>query len=367
MTAINNAVSGFKGFQRWLGENVVGRGADDYSSPEDRKTRDFAVLGAATGALVGATIGTVTGFQAQAQDSIKEQWNGHSISHPHLTGYSHSAIPDYDRECHYEGTGENRREVCHDELKGWWHRFDPKIRHDNVGNYSSPSFNHTKGWEPLLGGFVGAAGGALVGLGLGIGANALRKAIMKPSADEEPVELGKAKQNQLADAAGAAVMAGGAVGAGLGAWLGSRSGGIEVANQQVTTRTWSAPVTVNTKIGEIPRDNYQYKWFSLWPGNGEGHGTTGVYRDVPQYNSDGTVRMQDVTREFKTGRYGPVMGGILGGVIGAGAGIATGAALGLCLKFVFEKAAATQAEHGQEDKPKDQQKPPSDPPTSQAA
>jgi len=367
MSVVNNAVTGFKGFQRWLGENVVGKGADDYASPEDRKTRDFAVLGAATGALVGATIGTVTGFSAQAQDTIEERWNNHSVTHPHLTGYSHSAIPDYDRECHYEGTGEDRREVCHDELKGWWHRFDPKIRHDNVGQYSSPSFHHSKGWEPLLGGFIGAAGGALVGLGLGIGANALRKAISKPAPDEEPVVLGKAKQDQLADATGAAMMAGGAVGAGLGAWLGSKSGGIEIANQQVNTRTWSAPVTVSTKIGEIPRDNYQYKWFSLWPGNGEGHGTTGVYRDVPQYNSDGTVRMQDVTREFKTGRYGPVMGGILGGVIGAGAGIATGAALGLCLKFVFEKAAATQAEHGKEDKPPKDGKPPVEPPTSQAA
>ena len=353
MSAINNAVSGFKGFQRWLGENVVGRnGGDDYSSPGDPKQRDFALLGAATGALAGATIGTVTGFNAQSADSIKESWNQHGITHPYLTGYSHNAIPDYDRVCHYEGSGENRHEVCHEELDGWWHRFSPRIRNDNVGTYSSPSFNHTKGWEPLLGGFLGAAGGALVGLGLGIGANALRNAIVKPSAEEAPVELSQAKHNQLADAAGGAVMAGGVLGAGIGAWLGSRAGGIEIAQQQVNSRTWSAPVLVNTKIGEIPRDNYQHNWIGFgFPGNGEGHGMTSVNRDVPQYNGDGTVRMHDVTREFKTGRYGPVMGGILGGVIGAGAGVASGAALGVCLKFVFEKAAATQAEHAKDNKP----------------
>ncbi len=364
-TVINNAVSGFKGFQRWLGENVVGRGESDYSSPEDRKTRDFAMLGAATGALVGATIGTVTGFQAQAQDTIKERWTTHDVTHPHLTGYDHRAVPDYDRECHYEGTGDDRKEVCHDELKGWWHRFDPNVRNDTVGSYNRPYFDHTKGWQPLLGGFVGAAGGALVGLGLGIGANALRNAINKPDPNEEPVVLGKAKQAQLADFTGGAIMAGGAMGAGIGAYLGSKSGNIEMANQQVHTRNWMSPVTVRTEIGRIPADNYEYKWFGFWPGSGEGHGTQGVHRDVPQYNADGSVRMQEVSHEFKTGRYGPITGGIVGGIIGAGAGIATGAAVGLCLKMVFEKAAATQAQHGKDDtKP---EKPPVEPPTTKAA
>ncbi|HXE72539.1 MAG TPA: hypothetical protein VNO81_07750, partial [Candidatus Nitrosotenuis sp.] len=171
--------------------------------------------------------------------------------------------------------------------------------------------------------------------GIGVAAAALRRAIDKDSAP--PPRLGEAERRSLADFAGGAALTGTALGAGLGAFMGVRAGQAELGNQEIHRRSWMAPVMQSKYLGEIPRDHYD--WF--WPYHDDwGRGSEPVYRQAPVYNADGSVRMQEVSQEFRTGRYGPVAGGILGGLIGAGAGLAAGVAAGVAARLAAEGRAA---------------------------
>lgn len=317
----------------------------DFGSQVQEPDRDRVVLAGAGGAAVGAALGTYLGFRAQASNHVNEVWENRRITHPVLTGYSHSAVPDYRTDCRTEGYGENKREVCTTSIEGWWHRYSPDIRHDQVGSYQAPTFRNSQWMEPLLGGFLGAVGGGLLGLGVGVGINALKRSLQ--DGGQKPGTISPEKREQLAQTAGAMVLGGAGLGLVGGALLGHAAGVVENSQKEIHTRTWMGPVLQNTRLGEIPADYYERSLGISWPGTGIGFGRNSkqsVYREVPLYNSDGSVRMQQVERTFDTGRYGALGGAILGGTIGAGVGLAAGVAGGTLLKMIESRRAT---EHSQ--------------------
>lgn len=309
----------------------------DYGSAVDPQ-RDGLVLSTSAGAAIGAAVGTYLGFRAQGLNTVSEGLQTHSIRHPRLLGYSHSAHADYDEVCHTEGSGENERRVCHSELEGWWHRYSPRISETEVGQYQSPVFRNSRSLEPLLGGFLGAVGGGLVGLGLGVGINALRRALNEGEAPTAK-PLAPEEQKELSLQAGALTLGGGALGLVSGALIGHAAGKLEQVQKEVHTRSWMAPVTQRVNLGSIPRDYYQRNWFLPFPNSAENYqnGTEPVHRDVPVYGPDGRVQMQRVQHTFDTARYGPVSGALMGGLIGTGVGLASGVAASTLLKIVRQQ------------------------------
>lgn len=310
----------------------------DYGTSLENPERDVVVLGTTAGAVVGAAVGTYLGFRAQDTNQVNEQWKTHSIDHPSLQGWSHHTSARYNEDCHTEGSGDNAHRVCDRELDGWWHRYSPNISERPVGSYRAPEFHNTKFMEPLLGGFLGAVGGGLLGLGIGVGVNALRHSLNHEQ--PEPAALSTKERDEMARTVGAVTLVGGGVGLLTGALLGHASGVMEQAQKQVQTREWLEPVYQRQSLGEIPRDYYQKRWFSIFPRSGEDYrnGTEPVYRDVPVYDANGRPALHSVKHTFDSARYGPLGGAILGGLIGGGVGLAAGVAAGTLLKIVDRPA-----------------------------
>lgn len=329
-------------FTRWVGRQVVGK--EDFSSGDSR-TRDYAVIGTATGAVAGAAIGTITGFKAQSSNSIKEVWVDKNIVHPEMRGYTHHTTPDFSTECVDYNSKESRCERTETNLDGWWHSYSPNIQERVVGQYNEPTFRNTNGWEPLKGGALGAIGGGLVGLGVGLGLAALERSLKGESLPARP-KLSPETEKALLSRTGVAAVAGTAVGAGIGAYVGSQAGVAELASQQTHTRVWNIPVTETQTLGYTPSSHYEHNWFgSTWasPSNGNRNETVPVNRQVPLYNGGGSPRLQGTQKVFTTNRYGPLFGGIAGGAIGAGVGLAAGLAVGLTDKLLTERKETKEA------------------------
>jgi len=340
-SAVSDRVSSLRD---WIGSNVVGEERDYGAGASDTRMRDYAVLGGAAGATVGGVAGTMAGFNAQAADSIREEWVQRSIEDPSLVGYSESITPDIERTCttdyHTDSQGKTyTTETCTERTKGYWHNFSPRIDYRQVGTYTEPRFVHESFWEPLASGFVGAMVGGVTGVALGAGVAALRNHIEKDQAPKVAPPLDEARQEEVRKFAGNAVVGGAVLGAGAGAVLGTLAGNRELAAQEVHSRTWSAPVTENRYLGDIPSDHYDYiyPWHDDWS-----HGSSSVHREAPVLHRDGSPTMHVVGETFETNRYGPVVGGILGGMIGAGVGIASGVAVGVTSKMLAERQAAGQ-------------------------
>lgn len=331
-------------FTRWVGEQVVGE--NDFGTRDD-KTRDYAVLGASVGAVAGATIGTIAGFNAQANNDIEEVWKTRNINHPEMHGYSHSTTPVFDTDCTTDSDGEQH---CTTEIEGWWHNYSPNITNRVVGTYQEPTFQNTKFFEPLMGGFLGALGGGAVGLAAGIGAAALQRTLQEKSgkAQPAPVELKPEVKKALTARTGAVVVTGAAIGVGVGALLGNQAGNIELGSQEIHNRTWSIPVTESETLGYIPPSHYEHNWtgFPVSFG-GNRSATQPVNRQVPVYDRAGNPRLTHTNETFKTNRYGPIFGGVVGGFVGAGVGLAAGVAFGLTDKMLTERNEAKKAEANQ--------------------
>ncbi|MEW6277329.1 MAG: hypothetical protein AB1758_01820 [Candidatus Eremiobacterota bacterium] len=336
-------VDGFRDVRRWVGDNIIGT-EDPYSTEQEQRLRDYAMIGAGTGAVAGTVVGVVTGFNSQSADSIREEWVHRDVLHPRLDGYSEWVVADTHQHCHTEGYGEDERQVCETHVHGWWHNFSPRISHRDVGDYTEPTFKHTRTWEPLLGGFLGLVGGAVVGLGVGIGIAALRNALEQGQQPERK-ELTPEQRERVSDFAGGAAILGTVAGAGVGAWVGTRAGAVELGKQEIHVRNWMIPTVRSEYLGDIPDDYYEWNWGWGWPTGGDWDGGRDpVYRNVPVYDSQGQPTFHQTSKEFKTNRYGPVAGGILGGLVGAGVGLAAGVAAGVAYKLVTEHQA-------QEEKP----------------
>lgn len=336
MTSIGQRVSGWT---RWVGDQVVGK--NDFRG-SDTRSRDLAVLGAGAGAAVGATAGVIAGFNAQKTNTVTEVWENREIRHPSMHGYTHHARPDYSYPC-VERNDEGSCVRTETKLDGWWHTYSPNIRERVVGNYTEPTFRNDNFLEPLKGGLLGAVGGGLVGLGVGLGLAALERSLRDDSAPIARPKLSPEAEKALSLRAGAATVAGASVGVAVGAYLGHQGGQVEAAMGQSHTRLWNVPVTERETLGYVPGSHYEHNWFGstfAWPSSGRTNATHPVVRDVPVYNAVGQPRMTGAQKVFHTERYGAVFGGIAGGVIGAGVGLATGIAVGLTDKLLAERAAS---------------------------
>ena len=299
------------------------------TSIEEERKIDTVVTTTTGGAALGGIAGAIWGFKSQEYNQVNEGRLTHQINHPSYTGWSHRAVEDWSRDCRTEGSGDNAREVCTDNLDGWRHRYSPNFSYRNVGSYQEPVFRNS-GFEPLQGAFFGAIGGGLLGLGLGVAINALRRTV-----DTGAYEYAKPVNQDIAKTAGLITLS--AAGAGMlaGGFIGHASGILEQAQKQIHERSWTEPVYQRVKLGDIPRDYYQHNWGWGWPRSGSDYrnGTEGVYRDVPTYNADGSPAMREVQRTFDTARYGPGAGIFLGGLLGGGVGLATGVAASTLYKM----------------------------------
>ena len=334
---------GFNKFKSWVGKQVVQ--GDDFGTARNDKRRDYAVLGAATGAVAGATIGTITGFQSQSQISVDESTVNLPIKHPRMTGFSHHTSPRYRTDYHTDSNGDT---YTTRELTGYYHSYSPNITNRVVGTFDQPTFELSNTWEPLRGGIIGAIGGGALGLAAGIGLAVLQESLEGSKAPAE-VELPPQKTKEIVNRSGTAVIAGTAIGAGVGAFLGAQAGAAELGAGEVHTRSWMAPVMRNETLGHIPHNHTQTVWFGTgWPNSGRTSGNKPVIRPVPTYTRAGQPQMAETTKTFETNRYGTVFGGITGGIIGAGVGLAAGVAVGvggkLMAELQAEKAANNESE-----------------------
>jgi hypothetical protein len=323
---------------RWVGNQVVGK--NDFRGG-DTRARDLALLGTGAGAVVGATAGVIAGFNAQKDNSVTEVWQTRSIRHPRMVGYDHHTRADYSTTC-VERNKEGSCVRSETELDGWWHTYTPDIRERVVGSYTEPTFRNNNFLEPLKGGVLGAIGGGLVGLGVGLGLAALERSLKKDSAPVSPPKLSPEAEQALSTRAGVATIAGAVVGTAVGAYVGSQAGVIETAMGESHTRSWDIPVTRRETLGYIPRSHYEHNWFgSTWarPSSGSRNATEPVVRNVPVYDAAGQPRMTGAQKVFQTQRYGAVFGGLAGGAIGAGVGLAAGLAVGITDKLLAERAA----------------------------
>lgn len=329
----------FNKLRNWVGNQVVQ--GDDFGTARNEKRRDYAVLGAATGAVAGATIGTITGFQSQSKISVNESLESVPIHHPRMTGFSHHASPRYRTDFHTDANGET---YTTQELTAYRHTYSPNITNRVVGHFEQPTFKLSNTWEPLRGGVLGALGGGALGLAAGIGFAVLQESLENDKRPRE-VELTPEKTEEIVGRSGTAVIAGTAIGAGVGAFLGAQAGAAELGAGEVHTRSWMAPVMRTETLGHIPHDHTQHVWFGMgWPESGRTSGNKPVNRPVPVYTRAGQPQLAETTETFKTNRYGTIFGGITGGVIGAGVGLAAGVAVGLGSKLMAEIEAERTAQ-----------------------
>ena len=352
-------LSSVKNAAQSIGKLVRG-GGDFSSSGSDNRSRDYAVLGGAAGVVAGATIGAIKGFEHQAGNTVKETWVEKDIIAQELDGYSHHTRADRDRYCVERDSG---RCVDYDtKTEGWWHSYSPNIKEKVVGHYSAAEFHNTNALEPLGGAVLGGLAGGLVGVAAGLGIAALTRTLRddepaKPALPAVPTEEPKAEDSSfdewkkpgqelkeekrtsgLDTRLGVYAVTGTVLGAGVGAYLGIKSGGVEQAANQTNTRSWQVPVYEHKNLGHIPDGYYENKdWLQLRPDNGQGRSeTVPVDGKVPVHNADGSIRMEEHSETFRSQRYGKVVGGLAGGAIGAGVGLAAGVGLGIADKLLTE-------------------------------
>lgn len=104
------------------------------------------------------------------------------------------------------------------------------------------------------------------------------------------------------------------------------------------TRTFDVPVTREEHMGNMPSDKYEHNWFGFgttWTRT-EHHscyggkcnvGPVSVYRSVPEYNQDGSPKMQTVTETLTAETYNQKTRALTLAGVGAALGVA-GSAIG---------------------------------------
>lgn len=126
----------------------------------------------------------------------------------------------------------------------------------------------------------------------------------------------------------------------------------------------SAPVLVDTKLGEMPRDYHSFsssrdRYYTSCDGGQCAKGGREVWRGVPVVGADGAPRMQDVVTHLVASPYSApgytlgwgAVGGVIGGVVGAVVGLfagnpALGAGVGAGVGALAGGAAGYAKAHG---------------------
>ncbi|MBI2267130.1 MAG: hypothetical protein HYU64_18550 [Armatimonadetes bacterium] len=295
----------------------------------------------------------------------------------------HGNEPSTDCSTHYE-THTHTETYTEDHIHGYWHRFSPDIAWKKVGEYKvATGYSHSEGLDPVLGGFVGVMGGMAVGAGIGFVVNVAANALFSKLDGDEPYDApasysyGKKKQRQDSEtpSGGGIVNAlkkvysnnedflkatatiGGVVGAGVGGYVGYQAAVQQQTHNQSVTQTWQEPDLARKYLGDVPDTHYSYfpsmdtrplgEKYERYPDGTlrlPGSDKDPVYRDVPQYGEDGSIKMKEVSKTFNSAKFGPIAGTIAGIGIGAGVGIGLGIATGLAIKMIDQTVEMVQEE-----------------------
>lgn len=320
---ISRSKNPFKRFSSWVGEQVAA--PSDYYGNE--KNRDTVALAATAGVAVGAAVGLVGGAINVHQNQKLEGVETLPIHDPEFQGFNYRTSEDTYQTC--TPIGEDQ-EICTDWTDGWYHRYSPRYEERVVGSYDTPSFDNSNSWQPLTGGLIGAAAGGLVGLGVGLGINLLRKATQDQVSRPH---ISAPARKKIQERTSKNVTTGLLVGTAAGAAIGGFSGWMEQAKGGEVTREWDIPVTEEKLMGYIPPQSYENTSRSRPSDWSNAEATKPVYRDVPVYDANGEPSVKKTSGSFDTTRFGPVTGALVGGVVGAGAGIATGVAMSVIQKI----------------------------------
>lgn len=319
--ARNNNI--FNRFGSWVGEKIAA--PNDFFSRTSERSRDTLVLTTSAGVAVGAAVGVAGGALSTALNEKTESIAQKEIVDPKFLGHRYWTREDTYEDCSTDFDGD---EHCTTETDGWYHNYEARFEERVVGHYGKPDFGNTHSWQPLTGGLVGAAAGGLVGLGVGISINLMRK--LKD--DSSPVQIPRQKRREIAEKTSGNLAKGALIGAGAGVLLGGAAGLLESAKGDVVERQWMAPVTQRELMGHIPPDSYE-NTFSFRPSDrSDAAETEPVYRNVPVYDAEGKPTLEQTSARFETARFGPVTGALVGGLIGAGAGLAGGVAASVIQK-----------------------------------
>lgn len=150
---------------------------------------------------------------------------------------------------------------------------------------------------------------------------------------------GKYKDSLKGDFGTQAMTAGGVIGGVTGAVLGHNAAGMEDANMQSDTLTWQEPTMERKHLGNIPHDYYSWSRWDYrshdYDSNGALSGGDRVHRNTPVYESDGSVRMHNVTETIDSKRFGKFAGTSMGLALGTVAGIMGGFAVTMIRKIII--------------------------------
>lgn len=204
----------------------------------DISDKELVIMGTAGGAAIGGALGMTEAVIESALDNpkIEVTETEHAIENPVLKGYDDRMIEDKDSG---------------GMLKGYDHKFTPRIEYEKVGDYKVPEarVSHTVDAEsPVMSGIKGMATGAIIGgvsgVGVAVGRKLLNKGKYVPRKDRNLEGEGK-------------VIAGGAVvGAAGGAVVGGLGAMVESGHSAAEEISWKQPVMEEKTIGKIPQDHY---------------------------------------------------------------------------------------------------------------
>jgi len=297
----------------------------------DVSTRDLVIVGGTAGAVVGAGVGSLSGLASTWLDDPKVdvQWTEHKIVDPTLKGFTDSLTPDTGKVPIYDGNGNvvDYRES----VKGNFHRFTPQIEYREVGEWKEPkaTLTHTStGSSAVAEGLKGMVIGGLLGAGVGAAVAVARRATGQvPGPNSTPPREVDDQGKVIAVAA-----AGGAV---IGGGLGLLSGLLEKAHTNAQTVKWEVPVVQQKEIGQIPQDHYHSIFDTTHEADIAKRSVTAegpaMHRGLFGMRPDMQDRSIEVGGDPRFSVTGQVVGGA---VLGAMGGVAAGVAVNVMRKYI---------------------------------
>lgn len=291
----------------------IGR-STDYSCLDDFAsggTSSGVVVGAGLGAAAGATIGAALGIHSMATDKVTIDTVRTEFTNPQLVGARY--IPE---SCTTNFTYDDKGNLTGSYNTCSGDYFTPIIRENPTGLIEERNtFFHTNWLGPLS--------GALIGLGIGTVAGAIVGGLAGSLKNDELGEPARGVGNK-------SPLLGLAAGAAVGAAGGAFAGHVAQSVSQDLTQTVRTPVTVDTRIGWIPRSsdwsglrNEATNYDVAISDPNRFQGKNEVVRPVPTGEwSEATVTTKSFTlTPLKGALYGAGVGAVAGGMAGVAVGV----------------------------------------------
>jgi hypothetical protein len=228
----------FQKAKNWVNENITGEEDNPLEFTSEGLSKDAKLqIGAAAAGVAGAALLSGCSEGSGSYEHGRMTWQTHDINDPKVVGFSHSSYADYDYEV--VGRDDYGRDIEERELRGYDHSYQPRIKNTKVGEYEKPKY-------------------------------------LPPKRD----------------------------------FMGPK-----VPRDKEVTLEWEEPVMSKRKIGNKPTNFYERVWWGGWGWNtgsdpnsyefdnngnlvSASNGISPVYRNAPEFNADGSVKMKDVEKTF---------------------------------------------------------------------